>query len=75
MRSMSYFKRVFQEFFTHISEQILYRTCLKDQPFLSKTIIDFLWNFPIVKVCLHFISNFTCNDTIKESRVAAMDYF
>ena len=43
---------------------IVQNICLTEQPFLSKSTIDFLWNFSFLKVCIHLIFNFTYKDKI-----------
>ena len=66
---MNYFERVFQELWLQIKEQILYRKCLTEQTFLSKSTIGCLWNFCFLEVCVNLVSNFTCKiQFLKESR-------
>ena len=56
-----YFSRIFA---TYHGKNTIQNACLTEQPFLSKTITGCLWNFSFLELCRHFISNFTCKDTI-----------
>lgn len=46
---------------------IVQNICLIEQKSLSKTTTGCLWNFFCLELCMHFISNFTSKDNIKEN--------
>ena len=72
---MNYFQHV-QELWPQIMEQILYRTCLIEQPFLSKITTGCLRNFSFLEVYMYLNFNCTCKDTnFKRSRVVALKPF
>ena len=52
--------------------RVVQDVCPTEQLFLSKITGDCLWNFSLLKVCMHLISNFTCKDT--DFRVVALKF-